>query len=303
MLHPHGRISEIQKRQMTTVLDENVHNVAIEGDFDDCQRIVKSLASDLDFKSAYALGAVNSINWARVMAQIVYYFRAFLELHGVTGAEAMRVCVPTGNFGNILAGWYAMKMGLPIERLILATNENDILARFFSSGEYVRGEVVQTLSPAMDIQAPSNFERYLFYRVGRDHARVRALMEQFAEEDAFRIEPGEDGAVDPDFEAAAAGVEECLDAIRRYHGEHGYLLDPHTAIGVAVAEKAGLAGSPIVCVSTAHPAKFPEAIERAVGEDIAHHPDIDALMELPTRCTVLPDDREAVREFITDTVG
>jgi len=166
ILHPHGRISPIQERQMTTVLDENVHNIAIEGTFDDCQRIVKALASDLEFKAACSLGAVNSINWARVLAQIVYYFKAFFDVSEASGARQVRFCVPTGNFGDILAAWYAARMGLPVERLILATNENDILARFFRTGRYERGTLQQTLSPAMDIQVASNFERDLYYRVG-----------------------------------------------------------------------------------------------------------------------------------------
>ncbi len=303
ILHPHGRVSPIQERQMTTVLDDNVHNVAVEGSFDDCQRIVKALASDLEFKSAYSLGAVNSINWARVIAQIVYYFKACFDVRGATGAESMRVCVPTGNFGDILAAWYAMKMGVPISRLILATNENDILARFFHTGRYARGKLRQTLSPAMDIQVSSNFERYLFYRVGGDAARLKGLMESFAQTGALEIAAAEDGVVDPDFEAGTATMDDCLAVIRKYHQEHGYLLDPHTAVGVAVAERCGLEGEPLVCVATAHPAKFPDAIRKATGEDLARHPAIDALMGLPTRCEILPNDQEAVRRFIISTVG
>ncbi len=302
ILHPHGAVSEVQRRQMTTVLDENVHNLAIEGSFDDCQRIVKSISSDLQFKDAYALGAVNSINWARVMAQIVYYFKGCFDVQRATGAERVSVCVPTGNFGNVLAGWYAMKMGAPIARLILATNENDILARFLNTGRYVRGAVTRTLSPAMDIQAPSNFERYLYYLVGRDHERVCELMETFRTEDRFQMPTGEHG-VDPDFVAGACGVERCLETIRRYYDEHDYLLDPHTAVGVAVAEKRDPGDAPTLCVATAHPAKFPDAVERAVGEDVAHHPAIDALMDLPERCTVLPDDEAAVRDFIKQNAG
>ncbi len=303
ILHPHGRVSPIQERQMTTVLDDNVHNVAIEGSFDDCQRIVKALASDLDFKSAYSLGAVNSINWARVMAQIVYYFKAFFDVRRATGAETVRVCVPTGNFGDILAAWYAMNMGVPISRLILATNENDILARFFQTGRYARGELRQTLAPAMDIQVSSNFERYLFYRIGGDATRLKGLMDDFGETGALEIEPAEDGVVDPDFQDGVGTMDDCLAVIRKYHEEHGYLLDPHTAVGVAVAERCELGGEPMVCVATAHPGKFPDAIRQATGEDLAHHPPIDALMDLPTRCEVLPNDQEAVRRFIIDTVG
>lgn len=302
ILHPHGAVSEVQRRQMTTVLDENVHNLAIEGSFDDCQRIVKSISCDLQFKDAYALGAVNSINWARVMAQIVYYFKGCFDVQRTTGAERVSACVPTGNFGNVLAGWYAMKMGAPIARLILATNENDILARFFNTGRYVRGTVTRTPSPAMDIQAPSNFERYLYYLVGRDHERVCELMETFRTEDQLQMPTGEHG-VDPDFVAGACDMERCLETIRRYYDEHDYLLDPHTAVGVAVAEERDPGDAPTLCVATAHPAKFPDAVERAVGEDVAHHPAIDALMDLPERCTVLPDDEAAVRDFIQQNAG
>ena len=303
ILHPQGRVSPIQARQMTAVLDENVHNVAVEGTFDDCQRIVKALACDLEFKAAYSLGAVNSINWARVLAQIVYYFKACFDVCAATGAERIRACVPTGNFGDILAAWYAMKMGAPIERLFLATNENDILARFFRTGRYERGTLRQTLSPAMDIQVSSNFERYLYYRVGEDPARLRRLMESFAETGALALEPGAGGPADADFVADRATVDECLATIRKYHQEHGYLLDPHTAVGVTVAERCGLGGAPMLCVGTAHPAKFPDAIRRATGEDLAHHPAIDALADMPTRCDVLPNDEGAVRRFIIDAVG
>jgi threonine synthase len=303
ILHPHGRVSPIQERQMTTVLDENVHNVAVEGSFDDCQRIMKTLASDLVFKHSYALGAVNSVNWARVLAQVVYYFHGVFHVQMATGAKRVRVAVPTGNFGNILAGWYAMRMGLPISRLILATNENDILARFFNTGRYSLGKVVATLSPAMDIQVASNFERYLYYNVGRDPARLCRLMEDLAREGALEVRPGPDGEVDADFAAGVGTEEDALATIRKYHEKFDYLLDPHTAVGVAVAERQGLDGDPVVCLATAHPAKFPAAIEKATGRDIARHPAIDALAELPTRCEVLPNDVEAVRDFIVRAVG
>ena len=305
VMHPHGRVSEIQERQMTSVLDDNVHNIAVEGSFDDCQRIMKTLAGDLDFKRTYSLGAVNSVNWARVMAQTVYYFHAALATQRQAGPTDICFCVPTGNFGDILAGWYAMQMGAPISRLILATNENDILSRFFDSGEYSLGQVHQTLSPAMDIQVASNFERYLYHKVGCDAARLRGLMVQFAATGCLRVEPADDGAVDRRISAGTGTKQQCLDAIRKYHQQYDYLLDPHTAVGVAVAETRAAAGDgePVVCLSTAHPAKFPAAIEQATGKDVAHHPDIDALADLPTRCQTLPNDPEAVREFIVRTIG
>jgi threonine synthase len=298
VMHPHGRISGVQERQMTTVLDPNVHNIAVEGSFDDCQRILKALFGDLAFKRRYALGAVNSVNWARVLAQIVYYFHAALHVQQATGAEAVRFCVPTGNFGDILAGYYARRMGLGVSKLICATNANDILARFFSRGDYSLGTVSQTLSPAMDIQVSSNFERYLYHRGGDDPQRLRERMAEFAATGAIREPPGPDGTVDPAFAAGAGSREDTLATIRKYHRRHGYLLDPHTAVGVSVAERIGLDGDPVICLATAHPAKFPEAVRLALGEDLARHPRIDALADLPTRCCVLPNDERAVREFI-----
>ena len=302
MMHPVGRVSPIQERQMTSVLDGNIHNIAVEGSFDDCQSIMKTLAADLEFKRACSLGAVNSVNWARVLAQIVYYFSATFEVQRLTGAETVRVCVPTGNFGDILAGWYALKMGAPIAGLVLATNENDILSRFFRGGEYSLGEVRQTLAPAMDIQVASNFERYLYYRLGCDGERLRAMMASFAETGSLTVAPDATGQVDPDFETGAATREDILATIRCCYQQHAYVLDPHTACGCAVAA-GGQAKEPTLCIATAHPAKFPAAIEEATGRDIAHHPDIDRLKSLPTRCETLPNDKQAVREFIIKTVS
>ena len=302
VMHPHGRVSPIQQRQMTAVLDANVHNIAIEGSFDDCQRILKQLFADLPFKRQYKLGAVNSVNWARVLAQVVYYFHACFRVQEITGARQVRFAVPTGNFGDILAGYYARKMGLPISRLVLATNENDILARFFNRGDYSLAEVHKTLSPSMDIQVASNFERYLYDRLGCDPQRLSAVMQQFAETGAIRLPAGPEG-VDPLFAAGSADRAATLDAIGRYYREYGYVLDPHTAVGVHVAEQVGLAGDPMICLATAHPAKFPDAVREATGDDqAARHGSIDALAELPTRCTTLANDPEAVRAFMVETL-
>ena len=316
VMHPAGRVSPIQARQMTSVLDANVHNIAIDGSFDDCQRIMKRLASDLEFKRRYSLGAVNSVNWARVMAQIVYYFSASLAVAEQTRRPSVRFCVPTGNFGNILAGWYAVQMGAPISQLILATNENDILARFFNSGEYSIGPVHQTLAPAMDIQVASNFERYLYHKVGCDCRRLGELMTEFTRAGMLHIEPDAPGQVDPLFQAAPANEADVLAGIRKCYERYGYVIDPHTSCGYSVATSlvpvpgGGPGGSadrdePTICIATAHPAKFPAAIERATGQDLdgAHHPIIDALADLPTRCTDLPNDAEAVGEFIKSKVG
>jgi threonine synthase len=313
IMHPAGRVSPIQQKQMTTVLDDNVHNIAVDGSFDDCQRIMKTLAADLDFKRAYSLGAVNSVNWARVLAQIVYYFSAAFEVQRRAGVSAVRFAVPTGNFGDILAGWYAMQMGAPISQLILATNDNDILARFFTTGEYSCGDVHRTLAPAMDIQVASNFERYLYHRLGEDTERLRETMEDFADRGTLRVEPDLDGAVDPTVVSAAATTDDVLAAIRHVWTDHEYVLDPHTACGWSVAERVAAAvpagggaddgEDPILCVATAHPAKFPDAIARATGrDDLATHPKIEALMDQPERCASLPGDIEAVRAFIRRTL-
>ncbi len=299
VMHPAGGVSPIQERQMTTVLDDNVHNLAIEGSFDDCQQIMKHLAGDLDFKRTWQIGAVNSVNWARVLAQVVYYFWGVFRAQQRTGAGAVRVAVPTGNFGDILAGWYARKMGLPIEKLILATNENDILSRFFATGVYSRGQVHKTLAPAMDIQVASNFERYLYYRLGEDADALRSRMEQFAQ--TGRLEMETDGPVDPIFAAGRATRHDVLDTIGRLWQEQEYLLDPHTAVGVHVGRQTAGDG-PLLCLATAHPAKFPDAIRQATGQDLAHHPQIDALADLPTRCRTLPGTEEAVGAFMIQTL-
>ncbi|MBR0056669.1 MAG: threonine synthase [Kiritimatiellae bacterium] len=327
VLHPEGRVSPVQALQMTSVLDANVHNLAVAGTFDDCQGIVKSLFADLPFKDAHSLGAVNSINWARVLAQVVYYFFGAFRALERTGATEVDFTVHTGNFGDVFAGYIAAKMGLPIRRLILATNENDILDRCFKTGTYALGGVSATLSPSMDIQMASNFERWLYYFYGEDPAKTAAAMASFKANGSLRLA---DGPIrDRWLSSGRADTAETLEAIRSTWREYGYLLDPHTAVGVAVARKAQAGGScgsgipgrdgravpgerrpggaeppasapqpPMVCLSTAHPAKFGAAILRATGEDLAHHPAIDALQGAPTRVTHLPADREAVAAFV-----
>lgn len=295
VLHPRGRVSPLQERQMTTVLDPNVFNLAVDGTFDDCQRIVKTLFRDVAFKRERRLGAVNSVNWARVLAQIVYYFAAGWTVLRETGADRVRFAVPTGNFGDIFAGYLAARMGLPVERLVLATNENDILARFFATGEYRAAEVVPTLSPSMDIQVASNFERYLYYRFDGDPARVRGALETFEREGRFAAP---EAARDPLISAGRADSEQTLAAIREFRERWEYVLDPHTAVGVSVARRPGMGAAPLICLATAHPAKFPDAVRRATGRDIARHERLDALWDLPTRCERMPADAARIREFI-----
>jgi threonine synthase len=301
-MHPDGRTSEVQKLQMTTVLDKNVFNLAVAGTFDDCQSMLKDIFNDLEFKDRYSLGTVNSINWARVLAQVVYYVYAVLRIRKETGAKRVRFTVPTGNFGDIFAGYVAARMGVPIGRLIAATNENNILARFFNSGEYRQGEVVPTLSPSMDIQVASNFERYLYYRTGEDSSVVSGMMKSFAAGSAINVQL-ENGRVDPLISAGTATTEMTLNAIKSCYAEHGYLLDPHSAVGYGIAHDHLNDDEPMVCLATAHPAKFGDAIKRAVGEDIAHHPQLDALAGLPTSYDHLAVDVGSLKEYITAKIG
>jgi len=299
VMHPKGRVAQLQEKQMTSVLAPNVFNIAVEGTFDDCQGIMKSIFGDVAFKDRFSLGAVNSVNWARVMAQIVYYFSSGLSVMEETGAEAVQFAVPTGNFGDILAGYYARRMGLPISKLILATNENDILSRFFTTGQYRADTVVPTLSPSMDIQVASNFERYLYHKVGSDAGALRSLMEGFNESRQIQI-PVEDGeSVDSLFVAGVGSRAGTLSTIERYHREFGYILDPHSAVGVHVAEQHLSDADPTICLATAHPAKFPVAIKEATGIDVSHEI-TDAVMHAETRCVALPADRNAVRAYIED---
>jgi len=293
IMHPHGRTSPIQERQMTSVLDENVHNIAIQGTFDDGQRILKAIFNDISFKQKYHLGAVNSVNWARILAQIVYYFHGTFRVQEATGCERLQVCVPTGNFGDIFAGYLALKMGAPISRLILATNENDILSRFFNTGVYERAVVQPTSSPSMDIQVASNFERYLYCRAGHDSVALGQQMAAFSQSGRIRVS-GRDAA----FAAGKGTVEDTLRVIRTYYRQHGYLVDPHTAVGIAVGGRFLSDQEPTLCLATAHPAKFGGTIAEALGEDVARHPAIDGIMELPTRCKILPAEQAAVQDFM-----
>ena len=298
VMHPHGRVSPVQERQMTTVLDANVCNLAVDGTFDDCQNIVKELFGDLPFRDHFKLGAVNSINWARVLAQIVYYFYAAFRVQEATGAARVRFTVPTGNFGDIFAGYVALKMGLPIDKLVLATNENDILARYFTTGVYSVGEVAPTLSPSMDIQVASNFERYLYYLAGEDAAKLARWMAEFKA--TGTLDPGV--APQSCIAAGRGDTAMTLATIRDCWENHQYLLDPHTAVGVAVGTRFLDAAVPMICLATAHPAKFSDAIMRATGKDLAHHPILDALADLPTRVRVVPAQKEAIAAIVKATV-
>ncbi len=299
ILHPHNRVSPIQERQMTTVLDENVHNIAIKGNFDDGQRIVKALFNDLDFKQEYSLGAVNSINWARILAQVVYYFYAWGRMTGGNPTRKVSFSVPTGNFGDIFAGYVALRMGLPVERLILATNRNDILSRFVNSGVYLAQTVHHTISPSMDIQISSNFERYLYFLLDENPTKVQELMEQMTREGKLEIAAEKQQAVAKIFQAQAVSEEETLAQIKTTYEECGYILDPHSAIGIRAARDLPDA----VCLATAHPAKFGDAVKQAIGVEAPPPPSLRGLMERETRCALLEADSQEIKGFMTQTLA
>ena len=295
VLYPDGRTSALQELQMTTVPDDNVHCIAIDGTFDDCQRIVKAMFNDLDFKARHGLGAANSVNWARVLAQAVYYLHAASRFE-----EPVSFSVPTGNFGNILAGYLARAMGAPIDKLVLGTNDNDILARFFQTGVYSLGETRQTISPSMDIQVASNFERFVYYRLGCDPQALKAFMSAFASQGMARI----DGGVPTNEGIVATAVDEpaTVAAMADLYARHRYVADPHTCVGIAAAQRFP-EYRPMICLAAAHPAKFPESVNAAVGEDVARHPLLEGLSDQPERKTRLPPDIDAVKAFIAPRAG
>lgn len=300
ILYPHGRVSDVQRKQMTCVADENIHTIALEGTFDDAQNILKRLFRNQPFRERVSLAGVNSINWARVVAQMVYYFTSAVSI----GAPHRRVsfAVPTGNFGDVLAGYIAKHMGLPIERLIVATNANDILARAITTGRYEPRGVTPTQSPSMDIQVSSNFERLLFDATGRDHAAIRAAFASLEQSGAFDIPAAALAAIRAEFDATSVGEAETTDEIARTWRDAGYVLDPHTATGVRAA-RARLAqdpATPVVALSTAHPAKFPDAIERAIGKRPLLPESIAARLEGPERFTVLENDEARIASFIAE---
>ena len=303
ILYPHGRVSDVQRRQMTTVRKPNVHALAIEGTFDDCQRIVKDLFGDLALRNELKLSGVNSINWARILAQIVYYFVAAVALGAPE--RVVSFAVPTGNFGNILAGYYAKQMGLPVERLIVATNENDILARALETGRYEPRKVRPTQSPSMDIQVSSNFERLLFEASGQDPGAVQALMSSLARDGWFSIPPAVLEAVRADFGAAKVDEEACADEMGRVYRESGIVVDPHSAVGLRAA-RAALAASPetpVIALGTAHPAKFPDAVERATGVRPALPKALADLFDREEEFRVLPNDAKAVAACLRETAS
>ncbi|MEN8188820.1 MAG: threonine synthase [Thermodesulfobacteriota bacterium] len=299
ILHPHGRVSPVQEKQMTCVTDDNVFNIAIRGTFDDGQAIVKSIFSDVKFKEAYHLGAINSINWARVLAQVVYYVYSCLHASKHENDATVDFSVPTGNFGDIFAGYIAKRI-LPegcIGRLVLATNENDILSRFVADGHYSIGEVKATSSPSMDIQAASNFERYLFCLLDKDGAQTKEAMLHFAEHGELDLSHHAD-QISRDFCATAVSEEEVEATIAQFYSEFSYTLDPHTAVGVSGALKFKRQGIPMIALSTAHPAKFSEVVKKATGNPPQIPESIQALDKQKSRCKLMDSDQDQIREYL-----
>jgi len=297
VLFPQGRISDVQRRMMTTATDNNVHAIAVEGTFDDCQALVKGLFNHHAFRDRVRLSGVNSINWARIVAQVVYYFTAAATL----GAPHRKVAftVPTGNFGDIFAGYVAERMGLPIDRLVIATNVNDILARTLSTGTYDVREVVATSSPSMDIQVSSNFERLLFEATGRDAAQVRAMMGSLAQAGRFSLSSQALSKIRALFNAERADEEETAATIRTTLRETSRLVDPHTAVALAVAEKETRDPAiPMIVLGTAHPAKFPDVVEAACGVRPGLPDWLSDLPERSERVTPMPVDQAAIEKFI-----
>lgn len=302
ILHPHGKTSAVQALQMTSVTDANVHNIAVRGTFDDCQDMVKELFGDLEFKEKYSLGAVNSINWARVLAQVVYYFYAWLRVTDETAAP-VHFSVPTGNFGDIFAGYVAKRMGLPVDKLLLATNENNILTRFINSSDYSLGTVVSTVSPSMDIQIASNFERYLFHLFAENPARLKEAFSELKEHGRISCTPDEMALVRKDFCSTSVDQAATLQEIRDFYRETGYLLDPHTAVGVKAALDLLPSDSARICLATAHPAKFSETVEQSLGFTVPVPESVKELYGKPTRCEIMDADLRAVRDFIVAHIG
>jgi len=301
VLHPHGRVSDVQRRQMTTVDAPNVVNIAIEGTFDDCQDLVKAMFNDLAFRDRLRLSAMNSINWARIAAQIVYYVAAATALGAP--ARAVSFAVPTGNFGNIFAGYVAKRMGLPVERFLCASNRNDILARFLASGTMRIERVEPSLSPSMDIQISSNVERLLFEAFDRDAQALAQAMGAFRAAGDWSLAPGRFAPLAALFSGARVDDPETLSTIARVHGETGECVDPHTAVGIAAAESLKRPDEALVCLATAHPAKFPDAVEKATGWRPALPLRLADLMTRPEHFDVLPNDLGAVRDFIASRIG
>jgi len=295
VLHPNNRISTVQRKLMTTVDEKNVFNIAIDGNFDDCQNIVKSMFSDLEFSKSINMSGVNSINWARIIAQAVYYFYSYFKLD----KETISFSVPTGNFGDVFAGYFAKKMGLPIDKLIVATNENDILHRAISKGDYVSREVKETLSPSMDIQLASNFERLIYYINNSDSERTADIMKKI-KQNSYQIEKNNLDIIQKDFLSESCDEKETLDIIKKNYEENDIILDPHTAVGVGAAKK--LSFNDCVVLSTAHPCKFPDATNNAINKYEKLPEELQYIIDKNENFQVLNNNTEDVKKFVKSKV-
>ncbi|MDC1455440.1 threonine synthase, partial [Amylibacter sp.] len=295
IMYPHGRVSEVQRRQMTTPQETNVHALAVDGDFDTCQALLKDMFNDFDFRDEVRLAGVNSINWARVLAQVVYYFTSAVAI----GAPNRKISfsVPTGNFGDIFAGYVAKKMGLPIDRLIIATNQNDILHRTIKTGSHTKSEVKPSISPSMDIQVSSNFERLIFDLYQRDGSKVTELFDALKSDGTFTLSNEANKQLINEFDSGCCSDIETIQAIKKYHGSMGEILCPHSAIGVSVSEDQ-MGESPMITLATAHPAKFPDAVQKACGviPDLPSH--MADLYDRNERMTRVPADLNALEAII-----
>ena len=294
ILFPKGRVSEIQRKQMTTVDSTSIYPIEVDGTFDDCQNLVKHLFQNLEFKEEVSLGAINSINWARVAAQIVYYFSTFQQLQ----SNRVSFSVPTGNFGDVLAGWVAKKMGLPIDKLIVATNDNDILDRAISNGDYFQEEVKATTSPSMDIQISSNFERLLFESLDRDPEKLRNLFKELKENNGFRIGNDTLTYIRNDFKSGKASEEKVKDTISRIHKASNIILDPHTAVGFYASASELNFDVPMVNLGTAHPAKFSKAVIDAIGFEPEIPDRLKNIINKKEKFTQLENNSETLISFI-----
>ncbi len=302
ILHPSGRTSEVQRRQMTTVLSPNVFNIALEGTFDDCQDAVKAMFADESFRNEMNLSAVNSINWARIAAQIVYYVTTAVAL-GATQERKLSFAVPTGNFGNVYAAYCAKQMGLPIDRLIIGSNRNDILARFFESGAMKKDGVEPSLSPSMDIQISSNFERFLFDLLDRDADMLRAKMESFRQSGTYDLTPGQMEKARAVFSAHRCSDDQTLAMMAGVYKDTGMLIDPHTAVGLHAAKAAkSTQNGPIVALACAHPAKFPDAVEKATGIRPPLPVHLADLYDKQEKMEVLPNDLGRLQAYIKERI-
>ena len=295
VLHPNNRISSVQRKLMTTVEEKNVFNIAIDGNFDDCQNIVKSMFSDLEFSKSINMSGVNSINWARIIAQAVYYFYTYFKL----GSETVSFSVPTGNFGDVFAGYLAKKMGLPIDKLIVATNTNDILHRAISKGDYVSKQVKETLSPSMDIQLASNFERLIYYINNSESSKTVDIMKKI-QQNSYQIEKSNLEMIQKDFLSESCNEQETLDIIKKNYEENNIILDPHTAVGVGAANK--LSFNDCVVLSTAHPCKFPDAIKNAINKYEELPQKLKHVLDKEENFEVLKNNTEEVKKFIKSKV-